>query len=614
MERDLTHAALDAVAFLTGAALAAMLGRMQLRVDRAAGRISGYLLLWGLGFIWTFGNFLRCALELAGASADAASVKFAETFAWSCTLVGPMVIGRLLQGGMGADSRAARVFLGFTVGVSLFNLALLLRAGLAHEWRIEASAYPATTFYIAMVLGGIALLIYGNRRRAQPQPRQSMPRWFAPVAFGFAAIHTTAILSSMQFPDMPRPLMTAASLIGRHWTIPWSVLIAVSLAQAHFADVVLKRSLWLMVCMLLATASSVWLIGAAPGLPLLAAVLTTAALMLITPWVIRAVAAIVDRGLLDRADYAQARQSLDLAFRRATRPEEIIDAALASVRATLHVDARWVEATRRLEIVAMHQARALLHEERAFLDSVGVQLEHRLEALALEAEQRALLLREERLRRLLTEAELKALRTQVDPHFLFNTLNTISALMHRDTEAADAMLERLSDLLRLTLDRVGTQHVSLKDELDFLRKYLEIEKTRFGERLQVHIEVDLDTLDAKVPNLVLQPLVENALRHGIGPKIGGGRVDIIARRDGDSLWLEVRDNGVGLTNDAFHKGVGLTNTRSRLEHLYGDRSRFECHTPAGGGLLVTVVIPFTAEGTAEALALGNERSDMESVA
>jgi signal transduction histidine kinase len=217
------------------------------------------------------------------------------------------------------------------------------------------------------------------------------------------------------------------------------------------------------------------------------------------------------------------------------------------------------------------------------------------------------------LRTRLVEANLQALQRQLHPHFLFNTLNTISALMHRDTEAADAMLERLSDLLRLTLDRVGTQHVSLQDELDFLRMYLEIEKTRFGERLQVHTEIDLETLDAAVPNLVLQPLVENALRHGIGPKIGGGRVDIIARREGDNLVLEVRDNGVGLTKDAFRNGVGLTNTRSRLEHLYGDRYRFECQTPLGGGVVVTVVIPFTSDG-GQPLSLGPERTDMESVA
>ena len=122
----------------------------------------------------------------------------------------------------------------------------------------------------------------------------------------------------------------------------------------------------------------------------------------------------------------------------------------------------------------------------------------------------------------LAEAQLQALQRQLHPHFLFNTLHTISALMHRDIEAADAMLARLSDLLRLTLDQVGTQVVPLKDELDFVEKYLEIERTRFGDRLQVRIDAEPGTLDASVPNFVLQPLVENALRHGIGPKVGGG--------------------------------------------------------------------------------------------
>ncbi len=195
----------------------------------------------------------------------------------------------------------------------------------------------------------------------------------------------------------------------------------------------------------------------------------------------------------------------------------------------------------------------------------------------------------------LAEAQLQALQRQLHPHFLFNTLHTISALMHRDTEAADAMLARLSDLLRLTLDRVGTQQVSLKDELDFLHKYLDIERTRFADRLQVSTEIEPETLDASVPNLVLQPLVENALRHGLAPKIGGGQVEIIARRLGDELQLVVRDNGAGLSTDAkhaFESGVGLSNTRSRLQHLYAGRHRFEFHTPLGGGLAVTIQIPF----------------------
>jgi two-component system LytT family sensor kinase len=194
----------------------------------------------------------------------------------------------------------------------------------------------------------------------------------------------------------------------------------------------------------------------------------------------------------------------------------------------------------------------------------------------------------------LAEAQLEALQRQLHPHFLFNTLNTISALMHRDVNAADEMLVQLSDLLRLTLDRIGTQQVPLKDEIDFLRKYLEIEQTRFGDRLEVHIDVDSEVLDAPVPNLILQPLVENAIRHGIGPRIGPGRVDVKARQVGGGLMLTVRDNGVGVPPaklNAFHSGVGLSNTRSRLENLYGDRHRFEFQTPPGGGLLVTIVIP-----------------------
>ena len=171
----------------------------------------------------------------------------------------------------------------------------------------------------------------------------------------------------------------------------------------------------------------------------------------------------------------------------------------------------------------------------------------------------------------LAEANLDALQRQLHPHFLFNTLHTISALIHRNADAADAMLARLSDLLRLTLNRVRTRQLPLKDELDFIQKYLEIERARFGDRLRVVFDVDPTLLDAAVPSLVLQPLVENALKHGIGPKVGGGRVDIIARRDGGQLCLIVRDDGYGVpTNelDALNEGVGVGNTRSRLSHLY----------------------------------------------
>jgi two-component system LytT family sensor kinase len=175
--------------------------------------------------------------------------------------------------------------------------------------------------------------------------------------------------------------------------------------------------------------------------------------------------------------------------------------------------------------------------------------------------------------------------------------------MHRDTEAADAMLARLSDLLRLTLDRIGVQEVPLKEEHEFIEKYLEIERTRFGDRLTVDMQIEAETLDVCVPNLILQPLVENAIRHGIAPRVNGGRLQIVARRTGDRLWMMVRDNGPGLTQaklDAFNHGVGLSNTRSRLLHLYPDSHRFEFHEPSDGGLAVTIEIP-----------VGPDQSDLE---
>jgi two-component system, LytTR family, sensor kinase len=202
----------------------------------------------------------------------------------------------------------------------------------------------------------------------------------------------------------------------------------------------------------------------------------------------------------------------------------------------------------------------------------------------------------------LAEARLQALQSQLHPHFLFNTLHTISALMHRDTEAADAMLARLSDLLRISLDRIGTQQVTVKEEIDFVQKYLDIERTRFGDRLQVRVDVEPDTFDAAVPNLLLQPLVENAIRHGIAQKVGGGRLDIRITREGSDLCLTVRDTGPGLSAaklSALNTGVGLTNTRSRLEELFPGRHRFEFHEPDEGGLAVLILIPFVIRPDAQ---------------
>ncbi|MBI3417744.1 MAG: histidine kinase [Verrucomicrobia bacterium] len=200
-------------------------------------------------------------------------------------------------------------------------------------------------------------------------------------------------------------------------------------------------------------------------------------------------------------------------------------------------------------------------------------------------------LRTAELERRLTEARLQALQMQLNPHFLFNTLHAISALMHQDVEAADRMISRLSDLLRYALESTDAQEVSLRQELDFLDRYLEIEQTRFGDRLTVKKQIAANTLDARVPNLILQPILENAIRHGIEPHARPGRIELRASRDNGALVLVVRDNGAGLQH-APDEGVGLSNTRARLQQLYGDKQRFEFRNVAEGGLEVSLKIPF----------------------
>ena len=196
----------------------------------------------------------------------------------------------------------------------------------------------------------------------------------------------------------------------------------------------------------------------------------------------------------------------------------------------------------------------------------------------------------------LAQAKLQALQMQLNPHFLFNTLNSISSLMHKDVEAADGMIMRLGDMLRAALDSSDTQEVPLRDELAFLQRYLKIEKIRFGDRLTVKLEIAPDTLEAQVPNLILQPLVENAIRHGIEPHARPGRIELRAHRQADALVLEVCDNGGGLRNhDPDKEGVGLSNTRARLQELYGKAHRFDLGGAPGGGLLVQLTLPFRVE-------------------
>lgn len=199
-----------------------------------------------------------------------------------------------------------------------------------------------------------------------------------------------------------------------------------------------------------------------------------------------------------------------------------------------------------------------------------------------------------RLQAQLARAQLAVLRMQLQPHFLFNTLHAISALMYRDVESADRMVTRLSDFLRLTLDSADVQEVTLKREMEYLDKYLEIEQVRFGERLEVAHSVEPEALDLLVPNLALQPLVENAVRYAVATRAAGGRVGIAARIAGGTLTIDVQDDGPGAP-EGFREGVGLSNIRARLEQLYGASSHLELGNIPGGGFRARIAIPAHTE-------------------
>jgi two-component system LytT family sensor kinase len=202
-------------------------------------------------------------------------------------------------------------------------------------------------------------------------------------------------------------------------------------------------------------------------------------------------------------------------------------------------------------------------------------------------------LRTSQLEALLAQTRLQMLSMQLQPHFLFNTLNTIAELVHQRPEAAEKMIGGLSHLLRETLHAGAVDRVPLSRELDVLEHYLDIQRARFGDRLRVEMIVDGNARAALVPSLLLQPLAENSIKHGIGARAGAGRIEVAANRNGDRVVIEIRDDGRGLREDPVIEGVGLGNCRSRLQALYGqDGFRLEVANRGTGGAIVRIDMPF----------------------
>jgi len=232
----------------------------------------------------------------------------------------------------------------------------------------------------------------------------------------------------------------------------------------------------------------------------------------------------------------------------------------------------------------------------AFLCEVAVIVGWRVEALVRARYRVERISREAQLVHQVVSAELRALRAQLNPHFLFNALNTIAALIPPEPEKAELMTVQLAKVFRHVLTHSDKSFSSLQEEIDFLRTYLEIEKVRFGERLRIEFDINEAVAGATVPSLILQPLVENALKHGLAPKVGDNELIIRAGRSGGFLSLSVEDNGVGLREkdnvpSKTSTGVGLRNVRERLRTIYGQRASLVLESISDGGSRALVKIP-----------------------
>jgi len=241
--------------------------------------------------------------------------------------------------------------------------------------------------------------------------------------------------------------------------------------------------------------------------------------------------------------------------------------------------------------------RGLLNGDLNFLQNVAGQIGSRLEALAHERERIERQSREANLRQLAAQAELKALRAQINPHFLFNSLNTVADLIVTDPAKAETMTVLLAKVFRHVLMQSDRQLTRVAEEMEFLRTYLRIEEVRFGDRLRVRMELDSAVLSASIPSLILQPVVENAIKHGLAPKIGEGNLSITADREGEFVRLAVEDDGAGPApagaseGNRNGNGVGLKIIAERLRALYDDRASLRIERAATAGSRVTILIP-----------------------
>ncbi|MGH9842769.1 MAG: sensor histidine kinase [Blastocatellia bacterium] len=616
---------IQTLGFATGTVLFAMLFFLVRKAKRLTGGPGHSILAPIAACMWNAGNLTIYLALLAGWRESSPVCRAGDAVAYSGTamLSTGFFLMQASRGEQPWQARRNRWFRNFSYAVAATLTAGFFAAIATPAFPIrfttlmELSAYNLP-FHIAA-----GLILFHGRGEATGAFRTYVRVMLAMVS-GLAL----ALLFLIHFAT-GGSWSVALTVLAQQSSIPMALVSFIFLARFRFADVFVKQSFIILAAVILVPGYN-WMVveslasaaraSAAYPQPTLRIITTAlwAALLLAFPLLKRTIDRAADRWLFNRPDYRQLAQAFALESEQAGSEQRLFALAEQHVRDALQVEHAAVlpesprsemiagakieqfapikvsgETAYQLAVAPGSGERKLLSDEIDFLSSLAERIGRRIEALRFERERRERELRETRLQHSLTEAELRALQAQVNPHFLFNTLNTIADLITSEPEKAELMTERLAEVFRYALQRTGINLISVAEEFEFLQTYLSIEQARFGKRLRVEMTVDPQIASARLPSLILQPLVENAIKHGIAPKLEGGTLRIGASGDDKVLRLTVEDNGAGWreAHAGNGHGIGLRNVRERLRTLYESSATMEISTAPGSGTRICITIP-----------------------
>lgn len=597
---------LNLVGFVTGSALYAMLLALVLRNDKSRGLSLQTLPLATavLGLVWNLGELSAYALPRLGYFNDSIGL-WAVSFPALGLLAAVVVhsVARELPRGFALTA----VAYGCSAAASLLHIATVVSGN------PEASSLA---FLLLTVCYSLIIVALAVMTRAQANTQRVL--WVLALAlFAVSASH----LGRFHAGDDG----WAVELVGHHAAIPLAFAILYQDYRFALADLFLKRALTLIAIVAIAFAGYT-VVTTLPAGPFAAGVLMTlwVGTSLVSPWLHRRIVRFVDQSMLGRVDFAALRSSIGHTLQAQSSIEGVLDAACARLAPALAArEVWWLEepATTDTRVVTstvsvattdhpryavrigeLTGGRRLLSDDMALVESVLDAAARRIDQIRLTHERYEAQLREEEMLKLTAEAELKALRAQVNPHFLFNALTTIGYLIETAPPRALNTLMQLTALLRGVLKSEG-EFTTLGRELELVEHYLKIEHERFEERLRVRIDVPHALRAIRIPTLVVQPLVENAIKHGVAPSKSGGDVEVIAaivtHADGRRLRIAVRNSGAPLraaAPRAAGERVGVNNVRRRLTGHYGATASLSLLTDEAGNTVAELSMPLLRQG------------------